>query len=245
MISLKQTADKGDYKSYLNQFVGTVPTTSKGKKLININDFNFKDTITSKGELLTENTRRSQQNESREKLNIIKKVKSKSKLTDAYREAIHQSSTKYYSTSRIDYNNMVYSDNKRRNFDESSYTAINVQRENQKNILKHNKTCRGGLDDYLHQKFVKAKQEKKWFNNYKPNSNENSMLEENRINELFIESDKSMQINKQKAVIFSQATDLKSIMISKLPTCKVEFISNIYKNEVARFKEQLEVRKLK
>lgn len=72
------------------------------------------------------------------------------------------------------------------------------------------------VSNFLQEKFQRKLEGKRWYNNYKPDSNENSMLEEKTNVNIFIESDKSIIINKQKRIMFDKLKDIKESLFSLL-----------------------------
>ena len=186
----------------LNQYVSS--SKGIGKRYIKKEDYDF---YTPEQETY---------NEGKNKLSIIKKVKAdklKSKLNIT---------NKSINNEKIAFNN----------FDDYFLKNKGTNILSSNSILSPKNISRQGLNDYLYKQHMKNKQNKKWYDNYKHNSNENSMLEEYR-EEIYIPSDKTLSQNKQKDILFKKALELKENVSNQKGN--EWFIENMYKSILDKF----------
>ena len=78
-------------------------------------------------------------------------------------------------------------------------------------ISKHQaKERSGNLNEFLKKKYREKIENKHWYNNYKSvDSNENSMLAEKNEENIYIPSDKTLLIEKNRKIMFTKTLELK------------------------------------
>lgn len=153
----------------------------------------------------------------KEKLGIIKKIK------------LNKSSQKSnISLEKYKIKNITYRHNSSRGENNENN---NFKSSHRVDISERSKV----LDEYLNEKFKQKLLSKKWYNNYKPNSNDNSMLEEKNNVNIYIESDKSLLINKQKRILYEkskiltfQLKDVFSTIENENTHNKINLVKNFY-----------------
>lgn len=177
--------------SYLNRTNYNNKYSNSNSKTINAYDNSNKNLLTTTNQI-------------KSKKNIIKRVKEENKLNaKECNPSLYKTKQQTKKQSKSPKTKTIYS-NKQTT---SNYlTAMSLDQDDayKRSLL---------LNNFLVDKFKKKIDSKKWYTNYtNPDSNDNSMLDEiNNIN-LFIESDKSQVVTRQKYAMFEYVKDMKKIL---------------------------------
>jgi len=222
-----------DYNSFLNKFKST--TNNKNQQQI-------KNILLNKNEIINRivktNSRLETRSEWSNGKHIIKKVKSIIVNKQGHPNMSKENNKSVYKKE------MTFS-NELNSYDDYFLKAKATYIVKPVSPLK---TSREGLNSYLNKEFLIRKKNKKWWENYKGPLNDNSMLEEMHLIDIFIPSDRSLLMKKDEEYVFSKGLEAKEVL-NKIKECYLDrtyvnenkneyFIQNLYKGLLFEYSKE-------